>query len=211
MNNTRNITKRQQQAAESRKRILDSAMKLIHNKGFENVSILDICKSAKCSVGSFYHYFPSKDDLIMSAYKDADREAAEIIEQNSYEGDFREQILYIFTVQSEIACKMGVEFMTQIYKNQITIDNHFLFDQTRTMPDHLCTIIEKAQADGLLTAEYSADFIVNELMKFSRGIFYDWCAHKGSYNHTESMIKSMNIFINAFCITTQSDGTSWLA
>ena len=67
MNNTKNITKRQQQAAESRKRIFDSAMKLINNKGFENVSISDICKSAKCSVGTFYHYFPSKDDLIMSA------------------------------------------------------------------------------------------------------------------------------------------------
>lgn len=194
-----NVTNRKQQAAETKTRIFDAAIDLINMKGFDNVSISDICKSAKSSVGSFYHYFSSKDDLIMSAYKDADREESDVIDKYPPKGNFREQILYVFTVQSEIACRMGVEFVTQIYKNQITIDNHYLFSKTRTMPKHLCTIIKRAQDDGLLTTEYTADFITNELLKFSRGIFYDWCALKGSYNHTEAMRKSMNIFITAFC------------
>jgi TetR/AcrR family fatty acid metabolism transcriptional regulator len=192
------ITKRKQQAIETKKRIFDAAIKLINKKGFENISISEICKSAKCSVGSFYHYFESKDDLIMSAYKDADYQAEEVIRRIPPQGDFKEQILYIFTVQSEIAQKLGVQFMTQIYKNQITIDNHFLFAKTRVMPNHIRLIIEKAQQEGVLTSEYSSEFIANELMKFSRGLFYDWCALKGSYNHTEAIKKSMSIFISAF-------------
>ena len=48
---------RQARAAETRKRIVAAAKKLITENGFENVSIEEIAKEAGVSTGSFYTYF----------------------------------------------------------------------------------------------------------------------------------------------------------
>ena len=47
---------RQARAAETRKRIVTAAKKLITENGFENVSIEEIAKEAEVSTGSFYTY-----------------------------------------------------------------------------------------------------------------------------------------------------------
>ena len=55
---------RQARAAETRKRIVTAAKKLITENGFENVSIEEIAKEAEVSTGSFYTYFKKKEDVI---------------------------------------------------------------------------------------------------------------------------------------------------
>ena len=55
---------RQARAAETRKRIVAAAKKLITENGFENVSIEEIAKEAEVSTGSFYTYFKNKEDVI---------------------------------------------------------------------------------------------------------------------------------------------------
>lgn len=58
------IKKRKRQAIETRKRIYESALSLIAEKGLENVQIEDISKRAKVSMGLFYTYFSKKEDII---------------------------------------------------------------------------------------------------------------------------------------------------
>ena len=45
-------------------RIVDCAMKLINEKGFDHVSVAEITKEAGVSKGAFYIHFKSKEDLI---------------------------------------------------------------------------------------------------------------------------------------------------
>jgi len=50
--------------SESRDRILSSACTLFHRKGYTGVGVADICASAGVVKGSFYHFFPAKQDLL---------------------------------------------------------------------------------------------------------------------------------------------------
>ncbi len=59
------MTKRKLQALESRKHILDTALELTKKNGFERTSIQDICREAGVSTGAFYHYFKSKDEILI--------------------------------------------------------------------------------------------------------------------------------------------------
>lgn len=67
-------TKRQQQAAEMRAKIQFTALRLFDEKGFENVSIDEIARTAGCSVGNIYHYFPNKDSLTAMMTANVDME-----------------------------------------------------------------------------------------------------------------------------------------
>ncbi len=43
--------------------LLDKAQQLMLGKGFSGTSVEEICKAAKVTKGSFFHYFDSKDEL----------------------------------------------------------------------------------------------------------------------------------------------------
>jgi len=51
---------------EVRQRLLDAADKLIHEQGFPSLRIEQIVEQAELSIGTFYLYFESKDDLFIN-------------------------------------------------------------------------------------------------------------------------------------------------
>ena len=59
-NNESRITK----SNENKKRIIEVALELINEKGFDNVSVSEITKAAGISKGAFYIHFESKEDFI---------------------------------------------------------------------------------------------------------------------------------------------------
>ena len=51
--------------SDAKDRIIRSASQLMHERGFEHVGVQEICLAADVRKGSFYHFFASKDDLII--------------------------------------------------------------------------------------------------------------------------------------------------
>ena len=56
---------------QSKSKILDAALKLFAEKGYENASISQIAKKAGVSKGLMYNYFRSKEDLVTALMEDA--------------------------------------------------------------------------------------------------------------------------------------------
>ena len=56
----------QQRSEETRARIMDSAIKLFSNRGYNKASVDDICEEAGISKGAFYHHFESKQALFLA-------------------------------------------------------------------------------------------------------------------------------------------------
>ena len=57
-------------APDTRNRILATARELFHGRSYADVGIKEICEIAKVQKGSFYHFFPSKQDLAMAVIDD---------------------------------------------------------------------------------------------------------------------------------------------
>lgn len=56
----------QQRSEETRTKIIESAIKLFSNTGYNNASVDDICTEAGISKGAFYHHFKSKQELFLA-------------------------------------------------------------------------------------------------------------------------------------------------
>ena len=56
------------QLTDKKIQIFKSTLKLINENGFHGSPMSQIAKVADVAVGSIYHYFPSKDDLIIELY-----------------------------------------------------------------------------------------------------------------------------------------------
>jgi TetR/AcrR family transcriptional regulator, transcriptional repressor for nem operon len=55
---------------DTRARILATAREMFHGRSYADVGIQEICEGAKVQKGSFYHFFPSKQELAMAVIDD---------------------------------------------------------------------------------------------------------------------------------------------
>ena len=55
---------------DTRSRIIAAAKPRFHSRSYANVGIQEICESAGIQKGSFYHFFPSKRDLIVAVIEE---------------------------------------------------------------------------------------------------------------------------------------------
>jgi AcrR family transcriptional regulator len=62
-------------AEETRDRILDAALKLFRERGFEKATMRDIATEAGVATGGAYYYYRTKEDLVMAFYLRTDQEA----------------------------------------------------------------------------------------------------------------------------------------
>src|SRR5258708_27992786 len=63
-------------AEETRERILASALELFRVRGFDATTMRDVASEAGGAPGAAYHYFGSKQDLVMALYQQTAREMA---------------------------------------------------------------------------------------------------------------------------------------
>ena len=55
-------------AEETRERILDAALRLFRDKGFDETTMRDVAAEAGVATGGAYYYFRSKEELVMALY-----------------------------------------------------------------------------------------------------------------------------------------------
>jgi TetR/AcrR family transcriptional repressor of nem operon len=55
---------------ETKEKLLQVGFDLVWDGSYGSVSVDDICKRAGINKGSFYHFFPSKADLVVAAYEE---------------------------------------------------------------------------------------------------------------------------------------------
>jgi AcrR family transcriptional regulator len=56
-------------AEDTRQRLVGTAMQLFSEKGYESTSVADILRAAGANSGSLYHFFPTKQDLLVEVLR----------------------------------------------------------------------------------------------------------------------------------------------
>ena len=56
--------------SDARERLIGAAGDLWHRRSYTDVGVSEICETAGVQKGSFYHFFPSKQDLALAVIDD---------------------------------------------------------------------------------------------------------------------------------------------
>ena len=169
---------RQARAAETRKRIVTAAKKLITEKGFEKVSIEDIAKEAEVSTGSFYTYFKRKEDVVEELNQLNFYRLAEITNERK-DKDLNGRLKYYcheFLYEIE---RVGIEICRQWIRNNITPVSTAGPDQKSTKYEHDYRAMESILEEGIRRGELTEDTPVAEMALFFNaqlyGLMVAWC------------------------------------
>ena len=89
-------------AEETRERILDAALRLFRERGFDEATMRDIAAAAGVATGAAYYYFRSKEELVMAFYVRTADEARDIIpERIARARDLRKRLRAVIDVKLE--------------------------------------------------------------------------------------------------------------
>ena len=118
--NDKELSRQQLKSKETKARIFQAAKDILRKKGYEELSIKNICEEAGVSNGSFYHHFKTKDDLLSYYIEEQPNINPDLLDLPADAKDAKETIIYVYINYVRYCEELGVEFMSNYYtpKNQ---------------------------------------------------------------------------------------------
>jgi TetR/AcrR family fatty acid metabolism transcriptional regulator len=177
------ITKRQEQALETKNRIYTAAIDLMDRDGFEKITIADISRKAGVSVGAFYHYFDSKNDILAEIFHQADEYFSTQVISGLKKKSVPEQIVEYFDHYAKFNVASGVEMTQQLFNPKIK----FFIKDGRPMQTILQDLIRKGQGKKEIRAVADPEELARFLFVMARGVVFEWSLYDGSYDLEATM------------------------
>ncbi len=185
-------TSRKERAEETKSRIYASAIELMEQRGFGNFTIEDISNKAGVSVGAFYHYFGSKNDILAEIFYRADDYFSTQVVNSLCQASVPEQIVEYFDHYAKFNVASGVETTQQLFNPKIK----FFIEEGRPMLEILGDLIRKGQEKNEIRRDMDAKELVSYLFVMARGVVFEWSLCDGNYDLEAKMHKYMEILVS---------------
>ena len=96
MEEKQKLSRQQQKSKETKERIFRAAKSILQEKGYEALSIKNICEEAGVSNGSFYHHFKTKDDLLSYYIEDQPSINPDILDLPANAEEAKTTIIHVY-------------------------------------------------------------------------------------------------------------------
>ena len=188
--------RRKLQGKETERRILNAALDLMRDRGFDKVSIRDICKEAGITTGAFYHHFSSKEALLESGFAPLDDYmAGALAGQEEEPPDLR--LWRILSAYAKFMEQSG-ELIGRYYQRRIAEPGTRSMDATRYTLRAMLDCFRQAEGEGLLRPEHPPEWVADFCFRHFRGVVIDWALHQYSYPLLPKMQEDYKLFATLF-------------
>ncbi len=190
------LSKQQLKSKETKAKIFRAAKHILQKKGYEQLSIKNICEEAGVSNGSFYHHFKTKDDLLSYYIEEQPSINPDFLDLPSNSAEAKEAIVRVYLNYVHYCEELGVEFMSNYY----TPKNQSLNPLIRTeRPYPIVTVqnyLEKAIRAGVITPRLALDDITTDIRMIVIGNVFEWCLKSGNADFEGNMKRSLETYLS---------------
>lgn len=188
---------REQKSEATRALILNSAIELAQEVGFEKLSIRAICKRADVSVGAFYHHFESKEHLINESFLHFDITLSDDARAQYAAMPPLDALKAVLLDQTRFTAMQGYVLVTEYYRALLQNRHRGAVNPERLYYRAVRSCVKRAQAEGLFVNTLSATEITELFVRFVRGCLIDWCLHDGAYDVCALTEREVDVLISA--------------
>lgn len=191
------LGKQQLKSRATKKRIFQAAKNILQSKGYESLSIKNICEEAGVSNGSFYHHFASKDDLLSYYIEEQPTINAGLLDVPETPDEAKIAIILVYLNYAKYCRELGVEFLSNYY----TPKNQALNPSVRTeRPYPIITVreyLEHAVNAGIIEPKLSLDDITTDIRMLIIGNVFEWCLRPDTVNLEANIRRSFESYLNS--------------
>lgn len=194
---TEELSRQQQKSKETREKIFRAAKRILQKKGYEELSIKNICEEAGVSNGSFYHHFKTKDDLLSYYIEDQPTINPDLLALPDDAEGAKEGIIQVYMNYVKYCRELGVEFMSGYYDTK----NQALNASIRTeRPYPIVTVqtyVEKAIGAGVIELDVDIEEFTTDIRMIVIGNVFEWCLRHGETDFEGNMSRSLGKYLDS--------------
>jgi len=166
----------------TKRKIFETAIKLLNEKGYNNVSVEEIANCANIAKGTFYIYFPSKSHLVAEIFEEGDNVYLEMSDEiKGCKTSYDKLMLIIKKVMSMTGGEVGYDLTRIAYQSQLELKTSAT-DLNRPLYKRLSQIISEGQENKEFNKLESADFYTMLIVRNIRGTIYEWCISQQAFD-----------------------------
>ena len=164
-------------AEETRERILDAALRLFREKGFDETTMRDVATAAGVATGAAYYYFRSKQDLVMGFYvRTAEASRDVLAEQIEGSKDLRKRLRAIIEHKFDQFDEHR-RLMTALLKAGVDPRDPLspFGDETKSLRDeHIAYFRQALEGSGTRVPKDVAPYLPGLLWMYQMGLILFW-------------------------------------
>lgn len=163
------------------KTIISSAVKLFKEKGYENVSVNDICKEAGIARSTFYLNFAGKKEIIDKILSDARLDREDFFgDFVAAENDF-ERMWILCDRYLAVAMNFGPGLTGALFRLEL-MGELDVMDTVHTVDEWMIKLLSNSQKTGVVLSPEPAKKLAPLGVDLAYYTTYEWCKRKGEFN-----------------------------
>ena len=200
------LSPRERQKANRRARILESALELVEQRGLKGATFELIAERSGVSRGTVFNYFPNKESMLVAHF--ARQLEALACRVEARRGDERfgglAEIAYLFEELADFVAAHR-ELILPISFELLSPNQERSRAAFRALPlvDLLRTALKRAQADGTVRRDYSADRLARTLANVFFITALQWAAYRQDRSVHEEFRLALTLGLDGLRLTAQ--------
>lgn len=188
--------------AATRDRIVRISFDLFRLKGYDQVTINEICQAAQISKHTFYYYFDSKEALLKDFIQIPSELKQEIMAEIIKLDSPLQQYIAAITPQIQYLENCGAEIIKKLLVNNLTTDFHLPEETAEPQKIHPIldlevSLIAKAQKKGEIKNLAEPARLVQTALIIMVGMAQIWATSDGRFALTDNYLKTIRVLLQA--------------
>ncbi|ERL65374.1 TetR/AcrR family transcriptional regulator [Schleiferilactobacillus shenzhenensis] len=175
----------------TRAELAGRALDMFRKKGFDNVSVNDISGSFNVTKGSFYHYFKSKDDILLDYYNNLLLNSNVLLDQilagpAPLTGKIKTltdiAVNATVTLGPDLLKRLLVLYLTQASDLKLLQEGGYLVNYLAA----LHTLFTQGKDQGLWTVDMPGEDLYQNYVHDLLGLISEWASTNGGFDLKEA-------------------------
>ncbi len=185
---------REEKKQETANRIINVALNLFSEKGYEETSVAEIAEATGIGKGTFFYYFPSKENLLMKL-----QEALffnEINKSDDKAGPYTPRILDLVKKMGDSMSENHALARATLQRCLSTASLEASKYAIMSNIESMIPIFEKGQQTGEFTSTISPAVMANAAIQIYLGALMSWSTEVQAVSLGEQLSLSFQVFLN---------------
>ncbi len=169
--------------------IISTAVRLFKEKGYENVSVQEICSESGVSRSSFYAIFSGKSDIITTMVGNVGLDFESMLPSFIKAESDIARIWLITDTYLKMAQEYGPQLIKALYIEELSGAHRMLMDIER-YGEWIVPLVKNCQKNGTIGNRSAPEDIVKNQFSISKGVLVDWVLEDGSFSLEERIRKA---------------------
>lgn len=193
------MRKVQMKQMKRRAEIIETVLPLLESTPFDELGVTEICRYADISVGTFYHYFAKKTDLIVGLLGLIDAYFINEVFPKMTAKNEAENLRIFAHHWALYVAEHGLERSRLISSAEPS--DYYVNGERRETGVRLEELFGRGQERGQLRCTESPKRLAELFLLVLRGVCVDWSRRNGSYDVVEKTDALIDLFLRGLAVS----------